>query len=121
MELTGTLKLKRDEQVVNDRFRKREFVLTVDDRGYQQFISFILTQDKCDLLNDVNEGDTITVLFNVKGREWISPQREVKYFNSLEAWRINKGGSTGGNKSGRDEAPEYFNQAPAGGSDDLPF
>lgn len=120
MELTGTLKLKRDEQVVNDRFRKREFVLTVDDRGYQQYISFICTQDKCDLLNDVNEGDTITVLFNVKGREWISPQREVKYFNSLEAWRINKGGSTSSTSS-REETPEYYNQAPAAGNDDLPF
>jgi hypothetical protein len=120
MELTGTLKLKRDEQVVNDRFRKREFVLTVDDRGYQQFISFICTQDKCDMLNDIQEGDTITVFFNVKGREWISPQREVKYFNSLEAWRINKGAGSAP-KPGRDEAPEYYNQAPAGGSDDLPF
>ncbi|MFM2135974.1 MAG: hypothetical protein RL021_1374 [Bacteroidota bacterium] len=120
MELTGTLKLKRDEQVVNDRFRKREFVLTVDDRGYQQYISFICTQDKCDLLNDVNEGDTITVLFNVKGREWISPQREVKYFNSLEAWRINKGGSST-SSAGRVEAPEYYNQSPAAGNDDLPF
>ena len=120
MELTGTLKLKRDEQVVNDRFRKREFVLTVDDRGYQQFISFILTQDKCELLNGINEGDTITVLFNVKGREWISPKQEVKYFNSLEAWRINRGGSTS-QSAGADNSRDVYNQAPAGGSDDLPF
>lgn len=120
MELTGTLKIKKDEQVVNDRFRKREFVLTVDDRGYQQYISFICTQDKCDLLNGIQEGETITVLFNIKGREWKSPQGDIRYFNSLEAWRINKGGSTTSSSRGQ-ESPEHYNQMPAGGNDDLPF
>jgi hypothetical protein len=124
MELTGTLKLKRDEQVVNDRFRKREFVLTVDDRGYMQHISFICTQDKCDLLNGVNEGDTITVSFNVKGREWTSPQGEIKYFNSLEAWKINRGGSAQNSTSSKSFESESYSApaaAPSSGSDDLPF
>ena len=120
MELTGTLKVKRDEQVVNDRFRKREFVLTVDDRGYMQYISFICTQDKCDLLNGISEGDTITVSFNVKGREWTSPQGEIKYFNSLEAWKINRGGSTEPRSSSSSSSYQAA-PAPSGASDDLPF
>ena len=32
------------------------------------------------------------VSFNLRGREWTSPQGEVKYFNSLDAWRIEKVG-----------------------------
>ena len=119
MELTGTLKVKRDEQKVNDRFRKREFVLSVDDNGYIQYISFNCTQDKCDLLNSISEGDTITVSFNIRGREWKSPQGEIKYFNSLEAWKINRGENT-------PPIPPPFDEnktitAPSGASDDLPF
>ncbi|MFM9052684.1 MAG: DUF3127 domain-containing protein [Bacteroidota bacterium] len=119
MELTGILKVKKSEQVVNDRFRKREFIVTVDDRGYLQFISFLCTQDRCDQLNNFNEGDTITVSFNIKGREWNSPQGEIKYFNTLEAWRINKGAGT--SSGHQKENSEHYSPVPPAGSDDLPF
>lgn len=122
MELTGTVKLKRDEQVVNDRFKKREFVLTVDDNNYQQHILFTLTQDRCSLIDKVNEGDTITVAFNIKGREWKSPKdNEVRYFTTLEAWKISKGAAgAGAEHSSMDR--ESYNPIPSGsGNDDLPF
>eukprot|EP01041_Mallomonas_annulata_P030605 gene30605-52780_t len=57
---------------------------------------FQLTQDKCSLADGVNTNDQIEVSFNLRGREWTSPQGEVKYFNTLEAWRIDKMGSNGG-------------------------
>ena len=40
-----------------------------------------------------NQMDQIEVSFNIRGREWTSPQGEVKYFNTLEAWRIEKMGA----------------------------
>jgi hypothetical protein len=40
----------------------------------------------------MNAGEQIEVSFNLRGREWTSPQGEVKYFNSLDAWRIDKVG-----------------------------
>ena len=27
---------------------------------------------------------------NIRGREWVSPQGETKYFNSIQGWRIEK-------------------------------
>jgi len=30
----------------------------------------------------------VDVAINIRGREWTSPQGEIKYFNSIEAWRI---------------------------------
>jgi len=90
MEATGKLKVKFDTQKVSDKFSKREFVLTTElNTPYPQHVSFQVTQDKCALLDTINEGEDIKVLFNLRGREWNGPQG-LKYFNTLEAWRIEK-------------------------------
>ncbi len=90
MEVTGILKVKFDTQKVSERFQKREFVLTTDNNTpYPQHVSFQVTQDKCSLLDQYNEGDELKVQFNLRGREWNGPQG-IKYFNTLEAWRIER-------------------------------
>lgn len=90
MEVTGILKMKFDTQKVSDRFSKREFVLTTEATSpYPQHVSFQLTQDKCNLLDQYNIGDEMKIQFNLRGREWNGPQG-IKYFNTLEAWRIEK-------------------------------
>jgi hypothetical protein len=89
-ETTGILKVKKDTQQVSEKFSKREFVMTTDmTTQYPQYISMQLTQDKCALLDAYNEGDEVKVSFNLRGREWSGPEG-VKYFNSLEAWRLEK-------------------------------
>ena len=90
--ITGTLKVKGNEQQVSDKFKKREFVITDNSSQYPQHLSFQLTQDKCALLEPYNTGEEIKVFFNLRGREWVSPQNETKYFNSLEAWKIEAAG-----------------------------
>jgi hypothetical protein len=122
LQVKGKLKVKGSEQAISDRFRKREFVLTDDSSQYPQHISFQLTQDKCALLDAYNIGDEMTVSFNLRGREWTSPKGEIKYFNSLEAWRIEKGStaSTGSQEQNYEPVQETFGK---GGEaiDDLPF
>ena len=94
-EITGNLKLKQETQVVSEKFSKREFVLTTDQTtSYPQFISLQLTQDKCSLLDNINVGEEIKVSFSLRGREWNGPQG-TKYFNSLEAWRIERTANQG--------------------------
>ena len=91
--LKGKLIVKGDEQQITEKFKKREFVIQDDAEQYPQVISFQLVQDKCSLLDAYNEGDEISVNFNVKGREWTSPKDgQTKYFNSLEAWKITGAG-----------------------------
>jgi hypothetical protein len=45
-------------------------------------------QDKTDLLNNYQVGQQIKVGINLRGREWINPQGEAKYFNAIQGWRI---------------------------------
>ena len=86
-EITGKLFLKNDTQVISDRFKKREFVLHINDPEYPQHIKFQLTQDKCSLLDKFNDGDEINVHFNVRGNKW-EKGGETSYFINLDAWRI---------------------------------
>jgi translation initiation factor IF-3 len=48
------------------------------------------TQDKTDLTNPFEIGDDVKVGINIKGREWQSPLGEMKYFNSIQGWRIER-------------------------------
>ena len=90
MKITGTLKVKKDTQIVSEAFSKREFVLTVVDGAFSNDILIQLTKDKVTLINDINIGDLLEVEVNLKGKEWTSPSGEVKYFNSIECWKVNK-------------------------------
>ena len=128
MEVTGTLKVKFDTQKVSDRFQKREFVLTTEaSTPYPQHVSFQLTQDKVNLLDQYNVGDEMKIQFNLRGREWNGPQG-IKYFNTLEAWRIEKtagGGlstptqNTQSNNVENTTSPVFT--ANTNDNDDLPF
>ncbi len=130
MEVIGTLKVKFDTQKVSDRFQKREFVLTTEaSTPYPQQVSFQVTQDKCTMLDQFNEGEDLKIQFNLRGREWNGPQG-VKYFNTLEAWRIERmqGGtsqpsqanqSSNANAAGNSSAPVFTGNP--NDNDDLPF
>ena len=91
-KLTGTVKVIKDTVQVTEKFAKREFVINDASSMYPQDILFQSVQDKCSMLDGFSEGDNVEVSFNLRGREWTSPQGEVKYFNTLDAWRIEKVG-----------------------------
>jgi hypothetical protein len=119
--ITGTLKVKSAEQQVSDKFRKREFVITDNSSQYPQHISFQLTQDKCSLIDSCKVGEDIKVFFNLRGREWKSPKDgELKYFNSLEAWKIEKAGAPQSGSAPVSE-PDVTSFSAAEGESDLPF
>lgn len=88
-KLSGTIKMIGEKKEVSEKFSKREFVVTINETDkYPQDIIMQLTNSKCDELNSFMEGQSVDVSFNLRGREWTSPQGEVKYFNTIEAWRI---------------------------------
>ena len=88
MELLGILKEKFDIIKVSEKFSKRDFVIeTEHTTKYPQFISVQVTQDKCSLLDSHNIGDEVKIQINIKGRIWDGPQG-IKYFNTIEAWKI---------------------------------
>lgn len=89
MQLEGKIKHIGPELQVSATFKKRELVVTTDEQ-YPQHIQVDFLQDKCDLLNDYNVGENVKVSINLAGKEWVNPQGETKYFNSIKGWRIEK-------------------------------
>ncbi len=89
MEVSGKVKVVGAEQQVSPTFKKRELVVTTDEQ-YPQSIMIEFVQDKSDLLNTISVGENVKVSINLGGREWVNPQGETKYFNSIKGWRIEK-------------------------------
>jgi len=88
MEVQGKIKLIGETQTFGSNgFRKREVVVTTEEQ-YPQHIMIEFVQDKTDSLNTYQVGQQVKVSINLRGREWTNPQGEVKYFNSIQGWRI---------------------------------
>ena len=105
-EVTGRLAVKGETKSFGaNGFTKREFVIETDSQ-YPQLIQIELIKDKCSLIDSIKIGDELTVSYNLNGRSWTNPQGEVKYFNSVQGWRIDKANQV-------PPAPSYGNAPPA--------
>jgi hypothetical protein len=93
-KMKGVIKVIRQTQQVSDKFSKREFVvIDGSEEKFPQDIMFELTQDKTTLLDSIMEGQEVEVSFNLRGREWRSPSGDIKYFNTLNAFKVDTVGA----------------------------
>ena len=125
MEVTGKIVEIFEEQQVTNTFKKREFVVEhAENPQYPELLLFQAIQDKTSMIDSFSVGTTVTVSFNLKGRKWVSPQGDTKYFTTLQAWRISAATSSGSTPDGdpgfQDIPPVQASDAPAD-HDDLPF
>ena len=111
-EIEGKLHHVGETEVKGESFRVREFVIETQEQ-YPQFVKFQLTQDRCDLISQFEQGTVIKVYFDLRGREW-----QGRYFTNLNAWKIEAG-------QGEEAAPEdpfgdvqFSDSAPGGGQGD---
>lgn len=126
-ELTGTLLLINETQSFASGFRKRVFVVKTEDSKFPQDIPLEAVKDLCDILDLYDEGDPITVSFNIRGNEY-----NGKHYVNLQAWRFDRGqkgqrqsGATSGHQPAAAK-PKTQAAAPAGdwdedGDDEIPF
>ena len=90
MEVQGKIKLLGEIKTYGDNgFRKREVVITTQEQ-YPQHLLIEFIQDRCELLDSFNVGENVKISINLRGREWENPEGEIKYFNSIHGWRIEK-------------------------------
>ncbi len=114
-ELSGKVKLIQEAQTFSSGFSKREMVVTVEEGNYPQDINLEFLKEKMSLLDGLSVGDSVTVTFDLRGREY-----NGRYFNNLVGWKIETGSSAG-------DAPPYppitEDYEPPFGSndDDIPF
>lgn len=114
MEVTGNITQIFEEQVISEKFKKREFVITTNEQ-YPQEIIIQLTQDRCRLIedSDVMLNDFVKVSINLRGRQYTNANNETKWFNSIDAWKIENL-----NKPKQETTQETFSPTQ---EDDLPF
>jgi translation initiation factor IF-3 len=125
MEVQGKIKIVgKTETVGSGGFTKRDIVVITDEQ-YPQHISIQFVQDKTELLNSYKVGQDVKISINLRGREWTSPQGEVKHFNTIQGWRIEKAeqDTTAINAAvaSVDAAFEPAGDLNSGVKDDLPF
>tara|TARA_B100000579_G_scaffold232241_1_gene190306 strand:+ start:183 stop:530 length:348 start_codon:yes stop_codon:yes gene_type:complete len=115
MNIKGKLVEIFDTVQITETFKKREFIIQ-DNKNpeYPEFIKVELIQDKVELLNSLNVGDEINVLINIKGRKWEDKEGNIKYFNSIQGWKIE---SESGNMNQENEQENINKDS----DDDLPF
>jgi hypothetical protein len=124
MKVSGKLVEIFETVKIKESFQKREFVLEfAKNPKYPELVKFELVQDKCGLLDKFSVGQDISVEFDLRGRKWTDQKGAVKYFNTLQAWRLGEANGQGGDESANEGAPpdvdsEDFSEGKGSG---LPF
>lgn len=120
LEIQGKLVDVFDTLQITDKFKKREFVVETEERGYLQYVKFQLNQDKCSLIDDYKIGEELKVAFNLSGKPYTRKTGEKDYITNIVAWKIDKVGSNSANVTASD-APVFNMDSLEAGADDLPF
>jgi len=129
MEVTGKLKvIDETKDVGSSGFQKRDCVVTTDEQ-YPQDILVQFVQDKCNLLTNFKVGESVRIDINLRGREWVNPQGESVYFNTIQGWKITSLQPTHNVGSNTQTMPTQNNPIQMGGPlpgeeedpDNLPF
>lgn len=119
MEVQGKIKIIGEtEELGSNGFLKRELVLVTEEQ-YPQHLSIEFVQDKCTVLDNYAEGQSVKIAINLRGREWTNPEGVIKHFNSIQGWKIE-------NITNADTQREVDNMPPPPEDndkehDDLPF
>ena len=129
MSISGEFKGKLieigDTTQVSEKFKKREFVVEVENErntDWNDFVKIQVVQDRCMLLDNFTTGDEVLVNYNLRGRKY-ERDGEKRYFNSVECWRIERNVAPAPQEnSGKAEGSDFGNADLTKSDDeDLPF
>lgn len=107
IELIGDVESIDETVVFSERFRKQDIHIEAwDHPDYKQILTVQAVNDKCDnLFQEISVGDKVKLKCNLRGRRVDrNDGNPPKYFNSIEAWGLEK-----------------MESAPGGIKDDIPF
>ncbi len=125
-ELVGKLIAKYETIQRKETFKTREFVIEksedINGKTITNYVKFQCVQDRTTMPDRFNIGDTVKVLFNIKGSKWNKDGKD-NYITNLDAWRM-EAVALGGSDIAPSDAGAYFDMPagdPGDASDDLPF
>lgn len=126
LEFTGNVvKVEETKTYGAKGFRKRGIVLreAKENDKYPNFVPFTLTQDRCDLANDIGPDDKVKVHFVLNGRAWDKGDgSEVRYFCDNQVLKleiIESANARAANVPSPAVPPDNFSGEEM--ADDLPF
>jgi hypothetical protein len=85
MEITGTITQKLAKQSgksANGEWQKQEFIISVGDK-YPKNVCLSTWNDKCDDLENIQIGDTVTAELEISSREY-----NGKWYTEVKAWKF---------------------------------
>ena len=88
IKVTGTVK-EVLPLVEKGDFKKQDVIVETEGQ-YSQTFAIELLKEKVELADFLSAGDVVTFHCNLRGREWINPEGESKYFLSLNGWKVDK-------------------------------
>ena len=90
-ELEGTIDVIFDVQQINEKFKKREFILDTGEEYNGQYyanpLRFQCVNDNVTRLDAVKVGQRVVVTFAHKGSRW-EKDGKVNYITNLNCWQI---------------------------------
>ena len=87
-KIKGKLILKAEPRQVSEKFRVMDFVIETPDEKYPQKVQFQILNDRISEMDKYLLGEELEVSFDVRGREYAVPGKETKYYNSLNAYKV---------------------------------
>lgn len=108
MQLNGIIKNIYETEQVSDKFKKRTFVLATYKGDFENLIALEATQDRVNMLDNVNIGDSVTAHIDVRSREY-----NGKWYTQVQCWKIDTVAKTEPAKT------DYKELSPT--DNDLPF
>lgn len=93
IKVTGKVHSIGKEQIVSEKFKKREIVLETTQGNYKNHRLIQFTNERTGLLDNAKPGMDVTININLKGRLWTGNDGIEKCFNTDEGWSIEQVGA----------------------------
>jgi hypothetical protein len=111
LKITGTLEsaeeivIRKDSQ--NREYRSRNFMLNISSNpSYPNYAQFQLEGDKCSIVSQIKQGETIEVGFGLKGRKYTKQTGEASFYQTLVVMSVATISRQYVNATGSAPAPE---------------
>lgn len=82
--LTGAIHHIGETEFVGANDMPKRIIVIETEGEYPQLVKFEAIKDHTKTIDDLVEGQTVEISYNIRGREW-----NGKYYTDLQLWRIN--------------------------------
>jgi len=87
-EIIGKVYFKGEVELIGANQMKKQILVVETDNQYPQKLPIEFIKDKCDLLNNLQIGQTVSVSVNVRGNEYQDRNGVTRFGLSFQGWKV---------------------------------